>query len=800
MIDRSKVIPLNDQIQVEESYARDTSHLFARLPAPFAEMKDKGKHALQPLLQSLFDNIDDALFELADRAAENAVQNMYFESMREIRIKRRGMELGFGREIDNGFLTLLVRPGEPPILSQSDVVSSETMSLVQEDELEEQVAAEGMETKAVGQFGTKLMQLTSRLDALIEHQQVTDENNPFGPRMISQAFLLVCRELDVDIKAKLVLFKLFDRYVMCHLDQMFDECNQVLISGGILPTLGNKYAARHGHAEPAKGSVAQANPTAEDSDAVFHDLQHLLHESTVPQTYNNTLAGPVTSGLAATGQAPMIPREHLLQLLKNVQISLNHQLEQQQQAAIWQGVAPAQLNIQSSISHLLNTKMPSQPMSIGKIDDDTINLIAMLFQFILDDRNLAAAMKAMIARLQIPIIKLAMLDKSFFNKGGHPARKLLNEIAQASLGWTPPSNIEKDPLYLKVSGCVEYITNEFDTDIHIFQHALTDFRAFIETELRRTQMVEQRTVTAEDGKAKSEVARNIVQDLLNERVAGQSLPKTVITLLEQGWSNVLFLICLKEGQETQAWHDALQTVDDLVWSVSTLNSDQERQRLMKLIPSMLKSLREGLSKIGYNPVEMEHLFLDLESIHTRQMRSPISKVELEAETPKEKTLDQLLEERHALAPSLEDLDAELDKQLASLTKPQPQENTVEREVVEKLVINGATDTHDQVESEITELEEDSAFYEQVDGMTMGVWVEFHQEQGQQFRARLAAVIRGTGKYIFVNRAGIKVAEYTRSSLAMALKDAQICVLEEGHLFDRALESVIDNLRELKKTS
>ena len=120
-----------------------------------------------------------------------------------------------------------------------------------------------------------------------------------------------------------------------------------------------------------------------------------------------------------------------------------------------------------------------------------------------------------------------MLDKSFFSKGGHPARKLLNEIANASLGWAPvnPSlPLERDPFYAKVDALIARIIDEFVDDVSVFQLALEDFIAFVEMDRRRASLVEQRTIDAEDGRAKSELARATVQELLNQKVAGKRLP------------------------------------------------------------------------------------------------------------------------------------------------------------------------------------------------------------------------------------------------------------------------------------
>ena len=828
MMDSSKkVVQLNTVQRVDN----DDSHLYARFPAPFNQMRERGEQSLQPLLQALFDNIDDALFELADRAESNAVQNMYFESMREVRIKRRGIELGFIREISDAFRRLTgVADGqaEAPVAD----LSGEELSLVAHDEIDELVAFDAMVAKACRSFAKPLKELSTRLDTVIEANEVTVDNNPFGPEVICRSFVDVCKDIQVDVKAKLVLFKLFDRYVVEKLDHVYGACNQALIDGGILPKLAERNTA-----PKATGASTQADTA--DTD-VFADLQSMLH--TLPQSAPTN----VTSGLAAAGQAPQIPRESLMQLLQKVQ-QAQLQLMLQQQTQTSQGVVPQQLDIQQELSGLLQEKMPTQAMSIGQVDDDAINLVAMLFQFILDDRNLAAPMKALIARLQIPIIKVAMLDKTFFSKGGHPARKLLNEIATASLGWVTPAKIERDPLYKKIDSIVNNLLNDSAGDTQLFQQELTDFVAFLEAERRRSSLVEQRTLDAEDGKAKSEIARQRVQTVLNEKVKGQTLPKVVINLLQDAWSNVLFLILLKEGEEAASWKEALQTVDDLLWSVHPIEQSADKKRLLKMLPGLLKNIRTGLTKIAYNPFDMNQLFEDLEKIHITQLKEspapiPASNPEPQAEdvapvaveplvaSPAEpiaapisepeapQTLDSMLNQRQAAEPSLEELDAALSDELGDFddlladdvpvskepvaTEPVKQSRVetdavqgVETQQVEELTVGGGLATVEPVIAETVEV--DDAALQQVDQLAMGSWVEIILDGESKTRCRLAAIIRGTGKYIFVNRSGMKVSEYHRESLALAIKEGQVFLLDDGLLFDRALESVIGNLRDMK---
>src|SRR5690606_27893415 len=78
-----------------------------------------------------------------------------------------------------------------------------------------------------------------------------------------------------------------------------------------------------------------------------------------------------------------------------------------------------------------------------------------------------------------------------------------------------------------------------------------------------------------------------------------------------------------------------------------------------------------------------------------------------------------------------------------------------------------------VETSADSLPEGDQHLSLVANLTQGSWFEMQSDDGQKFRCRLAAIIRATGKYIFVNRSGVKVAEETRMSLAIALKSGRL---------------------------
>ncbi|MEX1033026.1 MAG: DUF1631 domain-containing protein [Cellvibrionaceae bacterium] len=745
---RAKVVPIKANNPIT---AKDRAKL-ARLPAPVHSVQEKGKQQLSKALRALFDNTDDALFALADKATSNHDQNLYFESMREVRIRRRQLESTFADVIDNAFVDLVLK-GRPGASSGEfyggDPLPAEGLSLVADDELEELVAVDSMIAKANSACGESLQYLSLRLDSLVPNK-VYHKTNPLGPDVICNAFVSAARELEADIKAKLVLFKLFDQYVVSELPAIYDGLNATLIEHNVLPSL------RHG-SPPPRNSGASSGRAGGGTGTAGSAAQG----QAIPSQGSGAASQGATAGgqTAGANQTAALSGIELLGALTEIQ---GQQTTQWSQPGATVSVAGVQTDIGGALLTLL--KEQHGPRSLAQSQIETINLVKLLFEFILDDRSLAEPMKALIGRLQIPILKVALLDEAFFTKSGHPARRLLNEMATASLGWQENPKEEgapKDPLYRKISDVVQRLLNEFEADVSLFNDVLADFVSYIEKERKRASILEQRTIDAEDGKAKAEAARRQVNAALKEIKAGHSIPSAVENILDRAWSNALFLICLKQGKGSEEWQHALQTARDLVWSVTVDITPESRQQLLGMIPHLVKRLREGLEKIAFNPFEMTQLLNQLEKLHLARLQG------LGSNDP-----DSVPGESPQAQP-----------ESTAKTQPPPAEPTPDKEPA----VSAA-------ESSQAAADIDSSYLALISKLTQGTWFEMTDTTGKHYRCRLAAIIKATGKYIFVNRSGMKVAEETRDSLALAMKEDKLTLLDDTMLFDRALESVIGGSR------
>ena len=760
-----------------------------RVPARIAHVRDKARLLLTELLSGMFDQADDALFEMADRASSNHEQNIYFESMRVLRVERRRMDMLFRQNFDAGFHEIQSRAS---VQAEPDLATG-NLSLVDDSELEEVVAVEGMVARTMMHCSDELSLLSMRFESLLNGICLNNDNNPLSPKAISSAFNEASRGLEVDIKARLFLLKLFEKHVLKELASLYRTLNRDLAEEGVLKniSLADKIDPESASmpsplasAERGRESAVAGDGSGAGHDGVFAELQGLLQHT------------PLFSGPGAVGGSVKIVRQALvLELLSRIQAKLPEPVGDE---AGYVCELPPSDDIRELVAELLNHNATEGRFELGRVDEDAINLVSLLFQFVLDDDGLALPMKALLCRLQVPMAKVALLDKSFFGKNGHPARKLLNVMAQAGIGWEPAQTASRDFLYRKIQHAVGTVLDRFEDDIGVFQEVLGDFVRFVENERRRASIVERRTLDAEQGRARSEAARRGVATTIAQCTGDKNLHGVVTDLLEHAWSNVLFLIFVREGESSDSWKSAVRTMEELVWSVQPKRGVSERQRLTTLKPRLHKAIREGLARIGFSHFALNHFFEQLETIHqcllerTSGPVAPAHSTEESAQPPEGETTSA----EDAVGADEENGRKSLDEMLSGSAgsfdvdipdvDSDPESGAAPGDESDAIL--------DKVQGDDNSPPVDEAMLAAVDKLTMGSWVQFNPGGEAHFRCRLAAVMKPTGRYIFVNRGGKKVAEWNREQLAAKVASNIVCLLDDGLLFDRALEAVIAQLQ------
>lgn len=729
------------------------------LPPILLTVQQVAKKQISELLQGLFNHIDDTLFELADRSISNTDQHTYFEAMREIRLKRQSVVTDCLEELEQGFTAIYEGaeddvPG-PPAITDLDL-DSDSLTLVNNDDLEISVANAGIVSKVTSQYSLVIMQLTKRIDHLCKVQIVTERLNPLGPHQLSNVFTRALEAVDVEIKIKIILIKLFERFVMERMGDVYHSANKLLAEAGVLPDLRHlvrKSAQRRQRPIPEQSTNTKSDaPTTQEiasnfsqatDSSGFRSIQRLL--ASVRSSEGGGSNGSDMPGSGIGGSHPgsniALTTEELLSVLNNAQNEMS--------------AAPLEINSAPQLLDLRQLVLArSQHASMDQSDDDVVNFVGMLFDYILNDRNLAIPMKALIARLQIPIVKLAVIDKSFFSKPNHPARQLLNALSSAGIGWSSAKELKRDALYNEIESVVIRVLNGFSDTPNIFECLVDELQQFISKDERRNAIVEQRVKETETGKAKSEAAKRDVQQLINQKAAGIRLPTAVGRFISETWSKVLVYIAVTSGTDSDDWRASIKTMDNLLWSVQSLDTAEQIAAREDQQANLLQDIMTGVCSINVSDQDAEFM-------------------------------------RQALEVELNQV-SEHDRAFLVEDEPPPTEGAYQE--MEKIVLT----TVDLAEEAAVEQAPPPEFLEQINQIVEGVWVEMKEDDGELLRAKLSTIVQPGDKYVFVNRRGMKVAEKNRMSLAILLKESRLKILNESQVFDRALQAVIGNLRHMHR--
>ena len=678
--------------------------------------------------------------------------------------------------------------------------SMDSIALVGSDELELNVILETLSTRLLHQSDVVITDAFNRLSALLPALKYADQL-PFHPKSLLQLLPELFGEGQLTILQKTVLLRQFA--TLLDLREVTPMVQQALEQAQIpLPVV---VAKNSDSVEPIDDDepdlvdvlrdirdLNQKNAGGGSADAKSAQgggqLSELNTDPSSPLLQTTTSGGIVVDPARLVAQAAQFAQ--ISQSVASVPLMPQNIFPLAQEQLIATTELMNRLHklqdIQPLTSVSVNTEIPSVAEVrehirgqlqndedtvelIGQKDTDIINLVSAMFDYILDDQDLPTAMKALIGRLQIPMLKVALIDDRFFKTEKHPARLLLNSLAKAGVGWDEKAQAS-DILYKKIEETVFKILTDFSSDMQLFIDLLADFNTFYEEQQVRIALIDQRTREAEERRAKAELARSEVQLVLNQKLTGRRLPLAVIRLLQDGWRNVLYLSYLKDGKDAESWRQAVKVVDALIWSMIPVKEDSVwLERLKSVAPKLLNSLKKGLASVNFDTIKSERLLSEIERVHQETIDG--------LETP---TVEILTEGRDVKA------------------------DGVDRIGVEQAMAGNSTDFKSVVlpRSDLVELYQGETLpasdknVQLVKQLKVGTWIEFSATD-QLERHKLVARIRSMEKLIFANRRGIKVAEMSQMHLAVELSQGRARLVDDQpQIIDRALQSVVGGLKQL----
>jgi hypothetical protein len=371
---------------------------------------------------------------------------------------------------------------------------------------------------------------------------------------------------------------------------------------------------------------------------------------------------------------------------------------------------------------------------INHIAEKTIDFIELVFDAIIDDKEISDTIKALLLRLQIPVIKASMLDPEFFIYDDHPARELLDRIAEVGVGISDHS----DEVYIKLDRIVSQLVNEYELSTETFQKALDKLKAFI---------AEQEEIArAKEEEAQQQVlrahARNVVLRSLRGITAGKILPEAVHPLVLKRWPTLMFNHYLEHGKENDKWVEIVELLRDIIDSVQPIDSAESLAYLLAEKEQLTTRARQHLNRTNQSKKDISDVIAGLEETHAS-----------------------LIENCDFSENQMEAAEATVAEQ-GPRQKPEP-------------IADKSTEPRQKLPRDIMP----------------GMWFEVYIEEDKPIRrCKLSVIIVEDSKLIFVNHAGELVIEKNFDEFRHELDGGSSKLIMGHSVFDHALSSVITHLQ------
>lgn len=485
-------------------------------------------------------------------------------------------------------------------------LTASRITLLTEDDLELGIRLDNMTARLFERTGDLLWKLHLRFVTLLRRPDLPKSDNPVGP-------MSVCRGLGAmfaaagasTIDQKLELLDRIETYLGQNLPGLYAELNDLLERAGV------------NAAQPviitSPDSPATARETAPaNSNNASQALQQALAANLPPAT----AMAPTGSGAAAS----LLSQSALDQVM--FRLEALERMGRFGQPVTSASQAPGEPMMPALFSENAAPSAPkiirSAELGIPKAASESlaIDTLAMIFEAILDDPELPDALKGAIASLQIKLLKVAIKDSTLFTDAEHPARLVIDRMAEAVLGL-PLDAPARHPVCARLFGLASALRGEPGSNPADFAKTIAALDRLIDD--RRQRML-----------AGAAPYRPLLETL--DRLAGQLAavvercfdaqpPAAIGRFVDQIWRRVLREVGEECGPNSRPWQDYVAAIDGLIWSVQPKNDAEERKQLALRVPGILKVLRAGMARVALPAAEQERFLDTCFELQTQALRA-----------------------------------------------------------------------------------------------------------------------------------------------------------------------------------
>ena len=357
----------------------------------------------------------------------------------------------------------------------------------------------------------------------------------------------------------------------------------------------SRLSSRHGH---VGGAPARGTPIGAVDAQMMTLLRRLAYLGPIESALDSAV-GPVTGGLATGGSAT---------------------------GALFSGPGggsgfSSQFNTPIAANLIRAHRDELRQAATGTLDHMVIDVVGSLFDQILSDPKVPPQMARQIARLQLPVLRVALGDVTFFSSRRHPVRRFVNRIASLSCAF---DDFDEDPgkrFLERVRALVqEIVRGDFD-QMELYEAQLAELEAFIAEEAEND--VTRQGDTAELLAVKEDELRLQQRYLqqLSFALRAVNLPAFLHDFLTQVWSQTIVHVSRKAGADSDLAKRMKRAARDLVMSIQPKGAPAQRKKFLIGLPQLMKDLNEGLAAIGWPDEAKKAFFGQLLPAHAESLKA-----------------------------------------------------------------------------------------------------------------------------------------------------------------------------------
>lgn len=534
------------------------------------------------------------------------------------------------------------RPPEPQLAG----ITPSKLALVDDDTIEREITASRLALAMMDRASWEFTDLRTRIQMLEQHEDL-------APQDLLRANVLAKLVLDAWGRSgmgvsewQMLRLPLHEEFAIL-LAEAYHEVNHWLVKQAVMPEVdlrpfirrslntappagdwgggggagprGGPIRAGSGlpEAGTAPGPITVQSPASSQAEEVLRLLQRIVG-SQVPAFAATAKqgAGPASVSPAPQGSAGQAP-QRLSAAIKQAQEAMRQEdpsLDLNLSSDVLSLPDEAPQRLEQWQQRHQSVKSALKQAADTPAERATIELVAMMFQSILMEDHIPATVRVWFARLQMPVLRVAVSEPDFFATTDHPARQLIDRMGACVMGFNTSANhvavnaaaahVGGDPLEREIKRVVQVVEAYPDTGRRVFQTVLTEFEKFLDNYFENENQNTRRGVSLAQQVEQRETLAIQYTIELRKMLAEVPVQDGVREFLFQTWADVLAVTAVRSGAQSDSIKQMKRAAADLIWSASAKVTREERAEVIRRLPPLLKTLRDGMLDVGL-PVDKQ---------------------------------------------------------------------------------------------------------------------------------------------------------------------------------------------------